>query len=145
MEEACALDDGACVFSYYVNNPFSYGIVEFDKKGKVLSLEEKPSEPKSHYAVPGLYFYDNSVIEKTKSINFFNRGELEITDINKVYLEREKLNVKVLGRGFAWLDTGTHDSLLEASNFVQTMQKRQGLYIACIEEIAYRKGFIGKG
>ncbi|WP_236896263.1 glucose-1-phosphate thymidylyltransferase RfbA [Clostridium beijerinckii] len=144
LEEAGRLEDGACVFAYYVNNPSSYGIVEFDKNGKVTSLEEKPNEPKSHFAVPGLYFYDNSVIEIAKGISRSNRGELEITDINKVYLKRGKLNVKVLGRGFAWLDTGTHESLLEANNFVQAVQKRQGLYIACIEEIAYRKGFIGK-
>ncbi|MBV7272245.1 glucose-1-phosphate thymidylyltransferase RfbA [Clostridiaceae bacterium UIB06] len=144
LEEAAKIEDGACIFAYYVNNPSAYGIVEFDEKGKVISLEEKPKDPKSHYAVPGLYFYDNSVIEIAKSINPSNRGELEITDINKIYLEREKLNVRVLGRGFAWLDTGTHDSLLEANNFVQAVQKRQGLYIACIEEIAYRKGFIGK-
>jgi len=144
LEEAGVLEDGACVFAYYVNNPSSYSIVEFDKDGKVISLEEKPNETRSHYAVLGLYFYDNSVIEIAKSISLSNRGELEITDINKVYLERGKLNVKVLGRGFAWLDTGTHDSLLEANNFVQAVQKRQGLYIACIEEIAYRKGFIGK-
>lgn len=144
LEEAGTLEDGACIFAYYVNNPSSYGIVEFDEKKKVVSIEEKPNEPKSHYAVPGLYFYDNSVIEIAKRISLSNRGEFEITDINKVYLERGKLNVKVLGRGFAWLDTGTHDSLLEANNFVQAMQKRQGLYIACIEEIAYRKGFIRK-
>lgn len=144
LEEAASLLDGACIFAYYVNNPSSYGIVEFDENGKVISLEEKPSEPKSHFAVPGLYFYDNSVIEIAKCIVPSNRGELEITDINRIYLEREKLNVKVLGRGFAWLDTGTHDSLLEANNFVQAVQKRQGLYIACIEEIAYRKDFIGK-
>lgn len=144
LEEITTLEDGAYIFAYYVNNPSSYGIVEFDKSGKVISLEEKPKESRSHYAVPGLYFYDNSVIEIAKSISPSNRGELEITDINKVYLERGKLNVKILGRGFAWLDTGTHDSLLEANNFVQAVQKRQGLYIACIEEIAYRKGFIGK-
>ncbi len=144
LEKAGRLEDGACVFAYYVNDPCSYGIVEFDKNGKVTSLEEKPNEPKSHFAVPGLYFYDNSVIEISKGISRSNRGELEITDINKVYLKRGKLNVKVLGRGFAWLDTGTHESLLEANNFVQAVQKRQGLYIACIEEIAYRKGFIGK-
>ncbi|WP_411682051.1 glucose-1-phosphate thymidylyltransferase RfbA [Clostridium thailandense] len=145
LEEASKIEEGACIFAYYVNNPSAYGIVEFDESGKVISLEEKPKEPKSHYAVPGLYFYDNSVVEIAKNIKPSNRGELEITDINKVYLQREKLSVKLLGRGFAWLDTGTHDSLLEANNFVQAVQKRQGLYIACIEEIAYRKGFIGKG
>ena len=144
LEEAAKIEEGACIFAYYVNNPSTYGIVEFDERGKVISLEEKPKEPKSHYAVPGLYFYDNSVVEIAKNIKPSNRGELEITDINKVYLQREKLSVKLLGRGFAWLDTGTHDSLLEANNFVQAVQKRQGLYIACIEEIAYRKGFIGK-
>jgi glucose-1-phosphate thymidylyltransferase len=144
LEDAAKIEDGACIFAYYVNNPSSYGIVEFNDRGKVISLEEKPKEPKSHYAVPGLYFYDNSVIEIAKGIIPSNRGELEITDINKIYLERGKLSVKLLGRGFAWLDTGTHDSLLEANNFVQAVQKRQGLYIACIEEIAYRKGFIGK-
>lgn len=144
LEEVTTLEQGAYIFAYYVNNPYYYGIVEFNESYRVISLEEKPKEPKSHYAVPGLYFYDNSVIEVAKSISPSKRGELEITDINKVYLERGKLNVKILGRGFAWLDTGTHDSLLEASNFVQAVQKRQGLYIACIEEIAYRKGFIGK-
>lgn len=144
LEKASMLKEGACIFAYYVNNPSSYGIVEFDKNGKAISLEEKPNEPRSYYAVPGLYFYDNSVVKIAKSVSLSKRGELEITDINKIYLEREMLNVEVLGRGFAWLDTGTHESLLEANNFVQAVQKRQGLYISCIEEIAYRKGFINK-
>lgn len=144
LKEACNLEVGGNIFAYYVKNPSAYGIVEFNEKNKVVSLEEKPQQPKSNYAVPGLYFYDNSVIDIAKSIKPSERGELEITDINKEYLNREQLNVKVLGRGFAWLDTGTHDSLLEANNFVQAVQKRQGLYIACIEEIAYRQGYITK-
>ncbi|MDW8799681.1 glucose-1-phosphate thymidylyltransferase RfbA [Clostridium sp. A1-XYC3] len=135
-------NESPCIFAYYVNNPEDYGVIEFDKDGKALSIEEKPKNPKSNYAIPGLYFYDNSVVQIAKSLKPSLRGELEITDINKVYLKARKLNVKTLGRGFAWLDTGTHDSLLEASNFVQAIQKRQGLYVACIEEIAYRSKFI---
>lgn len=144
LKEVSTLREGACIFGYYVNNPMAYGVVDFDDKGKVLSIEEKPEKPKSNYAVPGLYFYDNNVVEIAKNLKPSARGELEITDLNREYLKTNKLKVKLLGRGFAWLDTGTHDSLLEASNFVQTVQKRQGLYIACIEEIAYRNMFITK-
>ncbi|APC79755.1 TPA: glucose-1-phosphate thymidylyltransferase RfbA [Clostridium botulinum] len=144
LKKATSIKDEATIFAYYVNNPCDYGIVEFDKNNNVISLEEKPKNPKSNYAVPGLYFYDNSVINIASNIKPSLRGELEITDINKTYLEQKKLKVQALGRGFAWLDTGTHESMLEASNFVQTVQKRQGLYIACIEEIAYRNGFIDK-
>jgi len=143
-KEAAELKDGATVFGYYVKDPERYGVAEFDATGKVLSLEEKPENPKSNYAVTGLYYYDNSVIEKAKNLKPSNRGELEITDLNKLYLEEEKLNVKLLGRGFAWLDTGTHDSLLEASNYVATVERRQGLKVSCIEEIAYKRGFINK-
>ncbi|MCY6959562.1 glucose-1-phosphate thymidylyltransferase RfbA [Clostridium brassicae] len=144
LKKAASIKKGAAIFAYYVNNPWDYGIAEFDKNNNVISLEEKPKEPKSNYAVPGLYFYDNSVINIASNIKPSLRGELEITDINRIYLEQKKLKVQVLGRGFAWLDTGTHESMLEAGNFVQTVQKRQGLYIACIEEIAYRNGFIDK-
>lgn len=136
--------NGAVIFGYYVKDPTAYGVVEFDKNGKVISIKEKPKNPKSNYAVPGLYFYDNDVIEIAKSINPSARGELEITSINEEYLKRDKLRVELFGRGMAWLDTGTYDSLLEASNFVETIQKRQGLHIACIEEISYRKGYISK-
>ena len=142
VEEAAELKNGAIIFGYPVKDPRAYGVVEFDKNGKAISLEEKPNHPKSNYAVPGLYFYDNSVIEKAKNTSPSKRGELEITAINEKYLQENKLNVKILGRGTAWLDTGTHEDLLEASNFVQTVQKRQGLYIACIEEIAYKKNWI---
>jgi len=135
---------GATIFGYYVKNPEAYGVVEFDENSKVVSIEEKPRVPKSRYAVPGLYFYDNRVVEIARSIKPSARGELEITDLNRVYLEAGELNVKLLGRGMAWLDTGTHDAMLEAGNFVEAIQKRQGLYVACIEEIAYKKGFIGK-
>lgn len=134
----------ASIFGYYVQDPNRYGVAEFDKAGNVLSIEEKPDEPKSDYAVVGLYFYPNDVIEIAKSIMPSARGELEITTINQTYLENDKLKMKLMGRGYAWLDTGTQDSLLEASNFIQTMEKRQGLKIACIEEIAYEKGFITK-
>ena len=144
LKKSSELEKGACIFGYYVKDPHRYGIVEFDEKGQALSLEEKPENPKSNYAIPGLYFYDNDVVKIAKDITPSARGELEITDVNRIYLERGILNVKVLGRGFAWLDTGTHDSLLEASNFVHAVQKRQGLYIACIEEIAYRNGYITK-
>lgn len=144
VEEVAMLKEGAVVFGYPVKNPRAYGVVEFDKNGKAISLEEKPENPKSNYAIPGLYFYDNTVVKKSKSIKPSARGELEITTINEEYLKEGKLNVKQLGRGTAWLDTGTHEALLEVANFVQTVQKRQGFYIACIEEIAYQKGWIGE-
>ena len=144
VEEAATLKEGAVVFGYPVKDPRAYGVVEFDKNGKAISLEEKPENPKSNYAIPGLYFYDNTVVKKSKSIKPSARGELEITTINEEYLKEGKLNVKQLGRGVAWLDTGTHEALLEAANFVQTVQNRQGFYIACIEEIAYQKGWICK-
>jgi glucose-1-phosphate thymidylyltransferase len=134
--------EGACVFGYYVKDPRAYGVVDFDSSGKVLSIEEKPENPKSNYAVPGLYFYDNSVVERAKVLKPSARGEYEITDLNKTYLEENKLNVTLFGRGFAWLDTGNCDSLLEASNFVETIQKRQGFYVACLEEIAWRNRWI---
>ena len=144
LEEAAALEDGSIVFGYYVNDPERYGVVEFDPTGKVISIEEKPEKPKSNYAVTGLYFYSNDVVEKAKNLKPSKRGELEITDLNRLYLEENRLNVKLLGRGFAWLDTGTHDSLLQASNFIATIEQRQGLKVSCIEEIAYKKGFISK-
>lgn len=142
LEEAGKLMDGAIIFGYPVKNPTAYGVVEFDQNGKAISLEEKPKVPKSNFAIPGLYFYDNTVLEKAKNVKPSNRGELEITTINEMYLDEKKLNVKILGRGVAWLDTGTHEALLEAANFVEAIQKRQGFYIACIEEIAYKKGWI---
>ena len=135
---------GGIIFAYYVKDPADYGVVEFSENGKALSLEEKPEKPKSHYAVPGLYFYDNDVIEIAKNVKPSARGEIEITAVNNVYLEREKLSVEVLGRGMAWLDTGSYDNLLEASNYIATIQKRQGLYISCIEEIAYYNKWISK-
>lgn len=144
VQEVAALESGAYIFGYYVDNPSAYGVVEFDDKGAVISIEEKPQFPKSKYAVPGLYFYDSNVVNIAKSLQPSARGELEITDLNREYMKANKLSVKLLGRGFAWLDTGTHDSLLEASSFVQTVQKRQGLYVACIEEIAYRNKFISQ-
>lgn len=134
--------NGACIFGYEVSDPRAYGVVEFDKDGKVLSLEEKPAEPKSKYAVPGLYFYDHTVCEKAASLRPSARGEYEITDLNKLYLEEGTLHVKLFGRGFAWLDTGNCDSLLEAGNFIATIQNRQGFYVSCIEEIAWRNGWI---
>ncbi len=142
LNKASSLKEGAVILGYYVNNPEEFGVVEFDKNGQVISLEEKPSRPKSNYAIPGLYFCDEDVVDMAKGLEQSPRGELEITDLLNDYLKKEKLRVKILGRGFAWLDTGTYDGLLEASNFVRTIQKRQGLYIACIEEIAYRKGYI---
>ena len=142
LEKAAELTEGAMVFGYYVQNPKAFGVVEFDKDGKVISLEEKPEVPKSKYAVPGLYFYDNSVVEKAKSLKPSARGELEITDLNRIYMEEGNLKVNLLGRGMAWLDTGTHGSMLQASNFVEAVQNTQGTYIACLEEIAYRKGWI---
>ncbi|TLX71504.1 glucose-1-phosphate thymidylyltransferase RfbA [Labilibacter sediminis] len=135
---------GATVFGYYVNDPERYGVAEFDSNNNVVSLEEKPSKPKSNYAVTGLYFYDNSVIKKAKSLKPSARGELEITDLNKLFLVEGNLKVKLMGRGMAWLDTGTHDSMLEASNFIATIERRQGLMVACIEEIAYSRGYINK-
>ncbi|MBK0033530.1 glucose-1-phosphate thymidylyltransferase RfbA [Erwinia sp. S43] len=142
LEEAVSQPSGATVFAYHVNDPERYGVVEFDKQGIAVSLEEKPLEPKSNYAVTGLYFYDNSVVEMAKSLKPSPRGELEITDINRLYMERGALKVAMMGRGYAWLDTGTHHSLIEASNFIKTIEDRQGLKVSCPEEIAYRKGFI---
>lgn len=142
LKKAAALEKGAMVFGYYVQNPKAFGVVEFDDNGNVVSLEEKPEKPKSKYAVPGLYFYDNSVVEKAKALKPSIRGELEITDLNKVYMEEETLKVELLGRGLAWLDTGTHGSMLQASNFVEAVQNTQGTYIACLEEISFRKGWI---
>jgi len=135
---------GATIFGYWVKDPTQYGVVEFDGEGKVVGIEEKPAHPKSHYAVPGLYFYDNQVVEIARNLKPSARGELEITDVNREYLRRGQLRVEILGRGMAWLDTGTYDGLLEASNFIETIQKRQGLYVACIEEIAYRNGWISR-
>jgi len=142
LKNAAKLGDGAVVFGYYVQNPKAFGVVEFDSEGNVLSLEEKPDYPKSKYAIPGLYFYDNTVVEKAKHLNPSERGELEITDLNRLYLEEGLLKVELLGRGMAWLDTGTHASMLQASNFVEAVQNTQGTYIACLEEIAFRKGWI---
>ena len=142
LKEAASLKEGAMVFGYYVQDPKAFGVVEFDETGKVISLEEKPEEPKSKYAVPGLYFYDNSVVEKSKALKPSPRGELEITDLNRVYMEEGNLRVDLLGRGMAWLDTGTHESMLQASNFVEAVQNTQGTYIACLEEIAFRQGWI---
>lgn len=144
LQKAAALEHGAVIFGYYMNNPQAFGVVEFDKEWNVLSLEEKPEQPKSNYAVPGLYFYDNDVVSIAKSIQPSARGELEITAVNNAYLQREDLRVELFGRGMAWLDTGTHEGLLEAADFVSIVQKRQGLYVSCIEEIAYRMGYISK-
>ena len=144
LKRAATLDEGAIVFGYYTNNPEAFGVVEFDEDGNVLSIEEKPENPKSNFIVPGLYFYDNDVIEIAKNVKPSERGEVEITSVNEEYLNRGKLKVELLGRGMAWLDTGTHSGLLEAANFIETIQKRQSLYIACLEEIAYLKGYITK-
>ncbi|MBN2893745.1 MAG: glucose-1-phosphate thymidylyltransferase RfbA [Bacteroidales bacterium] len=144
LEEAAELQDGAIVFGYWVDKPQRYGVAEFDNTGKVLSIEEKPTKPKSNYAVTGLYFYSNDVVKKAKNLQPSARGELEITDLNRLFLEENRLKVKLLGRGMAWLDTGTHESLLDASNYIATIEKRQGLKIACLEEISFRKGYITK-
>jgi glucose-1-phosphate thymidylyltransferase len=144
LKEAAEIETGGTIFGYFVKNPEAYGVIESDDSGKVISIEEKPENPKSNYAVPGLYFYDNQVVEIAKSIKPSARGELEITEVNNEYLRRGMLNVKLLGRGMAWMDTGTHDAMLEASNFVEAIQKRQGLYVACLEEIAFKKKYITK-
>ena len=144
LRMVAAREKGATIFGYYVRDPREYGVVEFDENGKAFSIEEKPEHPKSNYAVPGLYFYDNDVVEIAKNVKPSARGELEITAVNNEYLRRGDLMVETLGRGFAWLDTGSHDSLLDASDYVAAVQKRQGLYVSCIEEIAYRRGFISK-
>jgi glucose-1-phosphate thymidylyltransferase len=142
--KAAELKNGACVFGYYVNDPERYGVVEFDKNLKAVSIEEKPLRPRSNYAVTGLYFYDNAVVKKAKSLKPSARGELEITDLNRLYLEEGTLEVRVMGRGMAWLDTGTYESLLQAANFIATLEQRQGLKASCVEEIAYKRGFISR-
>ena len=144
LQNVALREKGATIFGYYVRDPREYGVVEFDENGKAVSIEEKPEHPKSNYALPGLYFYDNDVVEIAKNVKPSARGEIEITSVNNAYLERGDLHVETMGRGFAWLDTGNHDALLDAADFVAAFQKRQGLYISCIEEIAYKKGFISK-
>lgn len=144
LMKAAQNKDGAVVFGYYVNDPERYGVVEFSEDGRVLSIEEKPAEPKSNFAVTGLYFYSNDVVEKAKNLKPSSRGELEITDLNRLYLDEKRLKVELMGRGMAWLDTGTHESLMQASNFIATIEQRQGLKVACLEEIAYSKGWIDK-
>ena len=144
LQRVASMEKGATIFGYYVRDPREYGVVEFDENGTAISIEEKPEHPKSNYAVPGLYFYDNDVVEIAKNVKPSARGEIQITSVNNVYLERGDLHVETIGRGFAWLDTGNHDALLDAADFVATFQKRQGLYISCIEEIAYKRGFIDK-
>lgn len=144
LQQAAGRETGATIFGYYVRDPQEYGVVEFDEDGIAISIEEKPEKPKSNYAVPGLYFYDNNVVEIAKNVKPSARGEIEITSINNEYMQRGELRVETLGRGFAWLDTGNHDALLDAADFVAAFQKRQGLYISCIEEIAYKKGYISK-
>jgi len=144
LAQTSKLQEGAVVFGYYVNDPERYGVVEFDGNGKVISLEEKPHEPKSNYAITGLYFYGNDVVQKAKSLRPSRRGELEITDLNRLYLDENRLKIRILGRGMAWLDTGTHETLLQASVYIQTIEERQGLKISCIEEIAYKKGYISQ-
>ena len=144
LRRASTLNSGACIFAYAVRDPERYGVVEFDQSGKVISLEEKPAQPKSHYAVPGIYFYDPSVVQLAANLQPSKRGELEITDLNRLFLERGDLRVETMGRGTAWLDAGTHESLLQAANFIQAVQERQGMMISCPEEIAYRMGFIDK-
>ncbi|WP_430809332.1 MULTISPECIES: glucose-1-phosphate thymidylyltransferase RfbA [unclassified Carboxylicivirga] len=144
LHEASKTEDGAVIFGYYVNDPQRYGVAEFDEEGQVLSLEEKPEKPKSNYAVTGLYFYSNDVVKKAEALKPSKRGELEITDLNSLYLKEQRLKMMMLGRGSAWLDTGTHDSLLQASNFISTIENRQGLKVACIEEIAFSRGYIDK-
>ena len=144
LQRAASHQDGATIFGYHVSNPKDFGVVDFDSDGNVLSIEEKPQNPKSNYAVPGLYFYDNNVVEIAKNVKPSARGELEITSVNNAYLEQGKLKVELFGRGMAWLDTGTHRAMLDAANFIEALQPRQGLYVACLEEIAYRNGFIDK-